>query len=606
MERPAKRVSPSSTAAVCLAVLDKLCFGFAELCVHFLDPVDCVLYPDYVRLVAEPMDLGTVRRRLRNESSYAGEAFAADVRKCFGNAMLFNLPQDPVYAAAVTLLARFEREWSKFADEPPEVPLLPRPRRGAASAVTGAAVTEGGKLVIKMTKKRAAPSSETTDAHEAADALRRRAQELMLFGDMVVAGYSLEKATLATIQHWRTAPIANYPVSALESEARGMISVLEDTEQSANKIMSWLKEHLLPIEETSKREHLLHYVLAIMAGENEPLVDPVALLIKTPQLAASARLWTAVLRSVSSHASAVRVLSVLKRLIPLKSTTAFGVFLSELNVQSSMAQVQEGLDRFAKWLLVEQTPSRIDWLARTCSGFPSLRQSIGRLAVDAVLHAADVESLSELVQLSYGPDVSASVVKHLLLARQPEKAAAVTDMLLRQQPGRLAMLLRECFEAAKDDSDCYQQLTVSLVKKTLESLPLDAQRAFLAQYVSVPNSSRQQRFANIVASTFLEAHTSLAGLLSALVSLAWVSNSIAPSIMAPAVALAQRQLKAKQAPVEAVMQALFALECALPENYESWKAESDALLQALVQYSSETEAEHLRILQFKRVAIKKF
>lgn len=63
----------------CLMVLDRICQdGFAII---FLEPVNTDDFPDYEEYVETPMDLGTVRQRLKSKKYQAPEQFARDVRK---------------------------------------------------------------------------------------------------------------------------------------------------------------------------------------------------------------------------------------------------------------------------------------------------------------------------------------------------------------------------------------------------------------------------------------------------------------------------------------------------------------------------------------------
>lgn len=70
----------------CLMVLDRMSNdGFANI---FLEPVDLEDFPDYEEMIDQPMDLGTVRTKLKTKKYQAPEQFARDVRKvCRSNTM---------------------------------------------------------------------------------------------------------------------------------------------------------------------------------------------------------------------------------------------------------------------------------------------------------------------------------------------------------------------------------------------------------------------------------------------------------------------------------------------------------------------------------------
>lgn len=63
----------------CRMVLDRIVLdGFASV---FMEPVDLGEFPDYEDVIDQPMDLGTVRKKLDNRKYQSPEQFARDVRK---------------------------------------------------------------------------------------------------------------------------------------------------------------------------------------------------------------------------------------------------------------------------------------------------------------------------------------------------------------------------------------------------------------------------------------------------------------------------------------------------------------------------------------------
>ena len=63
-----------------------------------MQPVDPVKLgiPDYFDVVKRPMDLGTIRKRLKSEEIRSKEQFVELVRLVFNNAILYNKPYDEV------------------------------------------------------------------------------------------------------------------------------------------------------------------------------------------------------------------------------------------------------------------------------------------------------------------------------------------------------------------------------------------------------------------------------------------------------------------------------------------------------------------------------
>ena len=64
----------------------------------FLQPVDPIALdlPDYFDIVKNPMDFGTLQRRIETQMVTSKEEFAALARQIFANALLYNKPQDDV------------------------------------------------------------------------------------------------------------------------------------------------------------------------------------------------------------------------------------------------------------------------------------------------------------------------------------------------------------------------------------------------------------------------------------------------------------------------------------------------------------------------------
>ena len=80
--------------------------------VSFQDPVDTVLYDDYLDVVEEPMCLKDVKQKLDSGdySKYGSYArFAGDMRKIWRNCKLYNLYKSQIWHSANALSMMFER-----------------------------------------------------------------------------------------------------------------------------------------------------------------------------------------------------------------------------------------------------------------------------------------------------------------------------------------------------------------------------------------------------------------------------------------------------------------------------------------------------------------
>ncbi len=95
----------------------------------FREPVDWEglgLY-DYPVIIKNPMDLGTVKRKLERGAYRRPSELAADVRLIFSNAMTYNTPNSKVYNYARTLSDFWESSWAQIAntddaiDRPPSM-----------------------------------------------------------------------------------------------------------------------------------------------------------------------------------------------------------------------------------------------------------------------------------------------------------------------------------------------------------------------------------------------------------------------------------------------------------------------------------------------------
>jgi hypothetical protein len=99
----------------CLMVLDRLCSdGFANI---FLEPVDTNAFPDYEEIVDQPMDLGTIREKLKAKKYMAPENFARDMRRVWNNCKVYNQHGSAIWFVADYMSKQFERLYSAWVQE---------------------------------------------------------------------------------------------------------------------------------------------------------------------------------------------------------------------------------------------------------------------------------------------------------------------------------------------------------------------------------------------------------------------------------------------------------------------------------------------------------
>lgn len=87
-----------------------------QLCSHrssdpFLEPVNPIAQGlhDYTSIVKDPMDLGTIRKKLKGKEYLKISQFVTDVRKVFSNSCLYNQKASQVYLMTVEMSEYFEK-----------------------------------------------------------------------------------------------------------------------------------------------------------------------------------------------------------------------------------------------------------------------------------------------------------------------------------------------------------------------------------------------------------------------------------------------------------------------------------------------------------------
>ncbi|KAK3575282.1 hypothetical protein QTP86_023402 [Hemibagrus guttatus] len=113
----------------------------------FYEPVDAVALGlhDYHDIIHQPMDLGTIKKKMDNREYTDALEFVADVRLMFSNCYKYNPPNHEVVAMARKLQEVFESRFAKIPDEPK--PLTP-----------------GQHLVLKRGKNERAESPSSSES----------------------------------------------------------------------------------------------------------------------------------------------------------------------------------------------------------------------------------------------------------------------------------------------------------------------------------------------------------------------------------------------------------------------------------------------------------
>eukprot|EP00316_Scyphosphaera_apsteinii_P000730 CAMPEP_0119326096 /NCGR_PEP_ID=MMETSP1333-20130426/67457_1 /TAXON_ID=418940 /ORGANISM="Scyphosphaera apsteinii, Strain RCC1455" /LENGTH=559 /DNA_ID=CAMNT_0007334293 /DNA_START=81 /DNA_END=1760 /DNA_ORIENTATION=- len=80
----------------------------------FEKPVDPTRYPDYYQIVPDPIDLGTIKKRLESGELNDQEDFAEDVRRVWKNCYMYNQDGTDVHRMAKDLEQWFERKYREM------------------------------------------------------------------------------------------------------------------------------------------------------------------------------------------------------------------------------------------------------------------------------------------------------------------------------------------------------------------------------------------------------------------------------------------------------------------------------------------------------------
>ena len=110
-----QRLRGTDVLALCVPSLQKLYHHPLNRDI-FNQPVDPIALniPDYLTIIKHPMDLQTVRSKLKRGVYATVDEYAADVRLVFSNAMEYNPPPHMVYSLAEQLLEIFETSFDKI------------------------------------------------------------------------------------------------------------------------------------------------------------------------------------------------------------------------------------------------------------------------------------------------------------------------------------------------------------------------------------------------------------------------------------------------------------------------------------------------------------
>ena len=106
---------PPNWSTLCHEILSRLWKSPASAPFH--TAVDPNEYPDYYRLIENPIDLGSIRRRLRSGVYQSATAFVDDIRQLFDNSRLYNTnDRSQIYMMTTKLIDIFDGALSEFGE----------------------------------------------------------------------------------------------------------------------------------------------------------------------------------------------------------------------------------------------------------------------------------------------------------------------------------------------------------------------------------------------------------------------------------------------------------------------------------------------------------
>ncbi|XP_017335349.1 bromodomain testis-specific protein isoform X2 [Ictalurus punctatus] len=147
----------------------------------FYEPVDTVALDlhDYHEIIHQPMDLGTIKKKMESREYTDALQFAADIRLMFSNCYKYNPPNHEVVAMARKLQEVFESRFAKIPDEPrlssPGQHLLPK--RGKNEQAGSPSSSEGSDSESTL-------SGSSSDSEEDEE---KRAQRLSVLEEQLKA-----------------------------------------------------------------------------------------------------------------------------------------------------------------------------------------------------------------------------------------------------------------------------------------------------------------------------------------------------------------------------------------------------------------------------------
>uniref|UniRef100_A0A3P9IET0 Bromodomain-containing protein 2 n=1 Tax=Oryzias latipes TaxID=8090 RepID=A0A3P9IET0_ORYLA len=139
------------------------CLWRHEFAWPFHEPVDAyrLKLPDYYKIIKQPMDMGTIKKRLENSFYRSASECIQDFNTMFTNCYIYNKPKDDIVLMAQSLEKIFLQKVAQMPQEELELP-APAPRNKTSRGRGRKSSTSRAQQVPAVSQSACSPSSSDT------------------------------------------------------------------------------------------------------------------------------------------------------------------------------------------------------------------------------------------------------------------------------------------------------------------------------------------------------------------------------------------------------------------------------------------------------------
>ncbi|XP_056596972.1 bromodomain-containing protein 2a isoform X1 [Triplophysa dalaica] len=138
----------------------------------FHEPVDAskLNLPDYYKIIKQPMDMGTIKKRLENNYYRSAGECMQDFNTMFTNCYIYNKPTDDIVLMAQSLEKAFLQKVAQMPQEEEEIPSsAPRgkpgkPPKGRKSGIGGVTTAHQVPAISSVSQSYSPPTPDTPDS----------------------------------------------------------------------------------------------------------------------------------------------------------------------------------------------------------------------------------------------------------------------------------------------------------------------------------------------------------------------------------------------------------------------------------------------------------